>query len=194
MIDRHVGAVGIVRDGVTVEIVDAARAPVAAGEPGLVRIRSDLMSKGYEKVVPGKETSHFDGGYFYPGDIGRLFDDGLLAIEGRLGDTFNVGGWKVNAADLEARLAFIPGVDDLAACVMPLAEGDLLTIAVVTRDKGDLKAVAAHIQGKLPNGRTFHLVRIKSIPRNAMGKIPRAMIANKLTALYGASRKNISDA
>ena len=193
MIDRHVGAVGIVRDGVTVEIVDAARAPVAAGEPGLVRIRSDLMSKGYEKVVPGKETSHFDGGYFYPGDIGRLFDDGLLAIEGRLGDTFNVGGWKVNAADLEARLAFIPGVDDLAACVMPLAEGDLLTIAVVTRDKVDLKAVAAHIQGKLPNGRTFHLVRIKSIPRNAMGKIPRAMIANKLTALYGASRKNISN-
>ncbi|MCY7270463.1 MAG: acyl--CoA ligase [Sphingomonas bacterium] len=191
-IDRHVGAVGHVRHGVIVEIVDDRKQPVAAGQLGLVRIKADLMSAGYAEALPGQGSSHFDAGYFYPGDIGRLLDDGLLAIEGRRGDTFNVGGWKVNAVDLEARLAFLPGVDDLAACVMPLAEGDLLTIAVVTRDTVDLKAVAEHIRVKLPKGRTFHLVRIRSIPRNAMGKIPRAMIANKLTALYGASRNNLS--
>ena len=191
-IDRHAGAVGFVRKGVSVEIVDAARKAVAAGEPGLVRIKADLVSAGYENAVPGKESGHFDGGYFYPGDIGRLFDDGLLAIEGRINETFNVGGWKVNAAELEGKLAFLPGVDDLCACVMPLAEGDLLTIAVVTHDKVDLNAVAERIRGKLPKGRTFHLVRIKAIPRNAMGKIPRAMIANKLTELYGASRQNLS--
>ena len=191
-IDRHAGAVGFVRDGVTVEIVDADRRPVAAGELGLVRVKAELMSDGYDAVVPGKETSHFDGGYFYPGDSGRLFGDGLLAIEGRLGDTFNVGGWKVNAVDLEAKLAFLPGVDDLAACVMPLAEGDLLTFAVVTRDTVDLGAVAERIRAKLPKGRSFHLVRIRSIPRNAMGKIPRALIANKLTALYGATSNNLT--
>ena len=191
-IDRHAGAVGFVRDSVTVEIVGADRTPVAAGDLGLVRVKSELMSDGYHMVVPGSESSHFEGGYFYPGDSGRLFDDGLLAIEGRLTDTFNVGGWKVDAVDLEARLAFLPGVDDLCACVMPLAEGDLLTIAVVTRDKVDLAAVAERIRGKLPKGRTFHLVRIRSIPRNAMGKIPRAMIANKLTALYGATRTNLT--
>lgn len=190
-IDRHAGAVGFVRDDVTVEIVNADRHPVAAGELGLVRIKTGLMSHRYHTVVPGTDSSHFEGGFFYPGDSGRLFDDGLLAIEGRLTDTFNVGGWKVNAVDLEARLAFLPGIDDLCACVMPLAEGDLLTIAVVTRDKVDLNAVAERIRGKLPKGRTFHLVRIRSIPRNAMGKVPRAMIANKLTALYGASRSNL---
>jgi len=166
VIDRHPGAVGFVRDSIAVEIVDAARAPVASGESGLVRIKADLMSAGYDGVVPGEQSSHFDGGYFYPGDIGRLMPDGMLAIEGRVGDTFNVGGWKINAPDLEAKLAFMPGVDDLCACVLALAEGDLLTIAV----------------------------RIRSIPRNAMGKIPRAMIANKLTELYGASRKNLPHA
>ena len=192
LIDRHAGAVGFVRDGVTLEIVDQHKQPVSPGSPGLVRIRADLMSLGYDGVVPGKDSSHFEGGYFTPGDIGRLFADGLLAIEGRLNDTFNVGGWKVNAADLEAKLAFLPGVDDLCACVMPLAEGDLLTIAVVTGDKVDLKAVAERIRVKLPKGRVFHLVRIRAIPRNAMGKIPRAMIANKLTALYGATRDNLT--
>ncbi|MCY7279629.1 MAG: acyl--CoA ligase, partial [Sphingomonas bacterium] len=191
-IDRHAGAVGRVRDGVIVDIVDDRKLPVAAGELGLVRIKADLMSDGYAEIVPGQHSSHFDGGYFIPGDIGRLFDDGLLAIEGRRGDTFNVGGWKVNAVDLEAKLAFMPGVDDLAACVMPLAEGDLLTIAVVTGDKVDLNAVAERIRAKLPKGRSFHLVRIRSIPRNAMGKIPRAMIANKLTALYGATSNNLA--
>ena len=191
-IDRHAGAVGFVRDGVTVDIVGADKRPVAAGELGLVRVRTSLMNAGYHAAVPGSESSHFEDGYFYPGDSGRLFDDGLLAIEGRLTDTINVGGWKVDAVDLEARLAFLPGVDDLCACVMPLAEGDLLTIAVVTRDKVDLATVAERIRAKLPKGRTFHLVRIRSIPRNAMGKIPRAMIANKLTALYGASRINLT--
>ncbi|HEV2044305.1 MAG TPA: class I adenylate-forming enzyme family protein, partial [Sphingomicrobium sp.] len=191
-IDRHAGAVGFVRDGVAVEIVGPDKRPVAAGDLGLVRVKTGLMCDGYHAAVPGIESSHFEGGYFYPGDSGRLFDDGLLAIEGRLTDTINVGGWKVDAVDLEARLAFLPGVDDLCACVMPLAEGDLLTIAVVTRDKVDLNAVAERIRGKLPRGRTFHLVRIKAIPRNAMGKIPRALIANKLTELYGASRQNLS--
>jgi acyl-CoA synthetase (AMP-forming)/AMP-acid ligase II len=193
LIGRHAGAVGFVRDGVSVEIVDAAKQSVAPGRAGLLRIKADLMCAGYEGI-PETTSGPFSDGYFYPGDIGRLFDDGLLAIEGRINDTFNVGGWKVNAADLEARLAFLPGVDDLCACVMPLAEGDLLTIAVVCRDKVDLTEVASRIQAKLPRGRTFHLVRIKAIPRNAMGKIPRAMIANKLTALYGASRKNIANA
>ena len=194
LIDRHVGAVGFVRSGVELDIVDATKTPVPAGEPGLVRIKSALMSDGYEAVAPGEETGHFDNGYFYPGDIGRLFNDGLLAIEGRLTDTLNVGGWKVSAPDLESKLSFLPGVDDLVACVMPLAEGDLLTFAVVTRDNVNLKVVAARIQEKLPKGRTFHLLRLKSIPRNAMGKIPRAMIANKLTALYGASRGNLPNA
>ncbi len=192
LIDRHAGAVGFVRDGVTVEIVDQQKQPVTAGEPGLVRVRSDVMNHGYDGVATGAASSHFDDDWFTPGDIGRLFDDGLLAIEGRAGDTFNVGGWKVNATDLEAKLAFLPGVDDLVTCVMPLDEGDLLTIAVVTGDKVDLKAVAERIRTKLPKGRVFHLVRIRAIPRNAMGKIPRAMIANKLTALYGASRSNLA--
>lgn len=194
VIDRHVGAVGFLRNGVTVEIVDSALAPVPVGEPGIIRIKTNMMSQGYDGLAPDKDTGHFEAGYFYPGDIGRLFDDGLLAIEGRYNDTFNVGGWKVNAIDLEAKLAFMPGVDDLVACVMPLAEGDLLTIAVVTRDNVDLRPIAAHIQTKLPKGRTFHLVRLQSIPRNAMGKVPRAMIANRLTELYGASRKNLSNA
>lgn len=192
LIDRHGGAVGFVRKGVTVEIVDQHKQPVAAGEPGLVRVRTDVMNHRYDGVATGTPSSHFDDGCFTPGDIGRLFDDGLLAIEGRAGDTFNVGGWKVNATDLEAKLAFLPGVDDLVTCVMPLDEGDLLTIAVVTGDKVDLNQVAERIRAKLPKGRTFHLVRIRSIPRNAMGKIPRAMIAERLTGLYGASRKNLT--
>lgn len=191
LIDRHPGAVGYVRDGVTVEIVDQHKHPVAAGEPGLVRVRAALMSHNYDGGAPGKASANFDGDSFIPGDIGRLFDDGLLAIEGRAGDTFNVGGWKVNATDLEAKLAFLPGVDDLVTCVMPLDEGDLLTIAVVTADKVDLKAVAERIRAKLPKGRVFHLVRIRSIPRNAMGKIPRGLIADRLTQLYGASRQNL---
>ena len=194
LIDRHGGATGFVREDVTVEIVDAARTPVPAGQPGVVRIKAKMMGSGYETPHGAQESSHFDGGYFYPGDIGRLYDDGLLAIEGRLSETLNIGGWKISAPELESRLSFLPGVDDLAACVMPLPEGDLLTIAVVTRDGIDLQPMAELIRAQLPDGRAFHMIRLQSIPRNAMGKIPRATIAGKLIEHYAANRPTVVNA
>ncbi len=191
VIDRHVGAVGHVRPGLTVEVVDPGDAPVAAGETGIIRIQSPLMCDSYEDGSAGRLG--LNGGWFYPGDIGRLFDDGLLAIEGRVSETVNIAGSKMSAVDLESRVGRIAGVRDLCACVLPLDEGDLLTFAVVADSSTDLKEVAAQIRMAI-RGQPFHLVGVKSIPRNAMGKVPRQVIANKLTALYGGSKRNISRA
>ena len=46
----------------------------------------------------------------------------------------------------------------------------------------------------LSKSRRFHVIRLPSIPRNAMGKIPRALIASQLAALYGAKKNTVADA
>jgi acyl-CoA synthetase (AMP-forming)/AMP-acid ligase II len=194
MVDRHPGAVGFLRPGVSVEIVDPKGQPVPPGQPGLVRTRSELMVTSYEDGGATPGSGHFRDGWFYPGDVGRLFEDGLLAIEGRAGDTLNLGGWKVSANDLEAKVADIPGIRDVCAVTMQLPEGDMLTFGVVCDDGLDLAALRARIHSMLSKSRRFHVIRVPSIPRNAMGKIPRALIASQLAALYGATKKSVANA
>ena len=151
---------------------------------------SPAMASGYrvsgEADDPG--LGHFKDGWFYPGDIGRLFEDGLLAIEGRANDTINIGGWKADAAELEREILLIPQVIDVCACVLPLDSGDELTFAIVCRDAADLKAIAGAIRNKLPKGRRFRVARLRAVPRNAMGKIPRGIVARELTKAYQAKR------
>jgi len=194
IIDRHPGAVGFLRPGVTVEIVNPKGEPVAAGEPGLVRTRSDLMVTSYDEGGAAPGSGHFGDGWFYPGDVGRLYEDGLLAIDGRAGDTLNLGGWKVSANDLEAKIAAIPGIRDVCAVTMQLPEGDMLTFGVVCDDDLDLADLRGRVHSMLSKSRRFHVIRLPSIPRNAMGKIPRALIASQLAALYGAKQKSIANA
>ena len=194
LIDRHPGAVGFLRPGVDVEIVGAKGEAVPPGQPGLVRTRSGMMVSTYDSKSAQTGGGHFRDGWFYPGDIGRLFEDGLLAIDGRAGDTLNLGGWKVLANDLEAKVAEMPGVKDVCAVTMQLEEGDILTFGIVCGDDLDLPALRDRIHAMLSSRRPFHIIRVPSIPRNAMGKIPRALIASQLAALYGAKKKNAANA
>jgi acyl-CoA synthetase (AMP-forming)/AMP-acid ligase II len=194
IVERHPGAVGFLRPGVEVEIVGANGEAVPSGEPGLVRIRSELMISTYEQDTAGTGGGHFRDGWFYPGDVGRLYEDGLLAIEGRAGDTLNLGGWKVSANDLESRVAELPGVKDVCAVTMQLDAGDILTFGIVCDDDVDLPALRERIHAMLSKSRRFQLIRMPSIPRNAMGKIPRGLIASQLAALYRAAQKNAANA
>lgn len=195
VIDRHPGAVGFVRDGVEVEIVGQDGKPVPAGQSGLIRTRSPVMAEDYEPGSHAKaDSSHFRDGWFYPGDIGRLYEDGLLAIEGRTGDMLNVGGWKVSAQRLEGTLGSLPGVKDICAVTMQIDEGDILTFGLVCDDNFDVNGFAAKARDFLKGKRRFHVIRLPSIPRNAMGKIPRAVIAGQLAALYAAAKKKVANA
>lgn len=190
LIERHPGAVGMLRPGVEVEIVGPDGEPVAPGEPGLVRIRSPLMVAGYEAGAGTGGESRFKDGWFYPGDVGRLYDDKLLAIDGRAGDTLNLGGWKVLATDLETRVGQIAGVRDVCAVAMPLPQGDMLTFGIVCDDGIDFEALNQQVAALMMRRRPFRLIRMPAIPRNAMGKIPRPLIAARLAALYEKAAAN----
>jgi acyl-CoA synthetase (AMP-forming)/AMP-acid ligase II len=181
VLDRHPGAVGFALEGTSVEIVDADDNKMPAGETGIVRTRTDHMAQEYVTPLAGK--SPFRDGWFYPGDEGIMFEDGLLAITGRLSEIINLSGWKVATPDLEARLSTIPAVRDVCAIMLKLARGDVLALATVCDDGVNAKAMWRQFRSKIPQSVPVIFVRMRELPRNAMGKFARPQIERQLTQL-----------
>src|SRR5262249_31591852 len=67
------GAAGYLASWAECQIVDTADRPVAVGQEGLVRIRSDEITGYYGNEAATKRN--FRAGWFYPGDIGALSAD-----------------------------------------------------------------------------------------------------------------------
>lgn len=182
LVDRHSGAVGFVEPGITVEIVDRQGNHKPAGEMGIVRMKSGFMCEGYVGMPgqPGPRAS-LRQGWFYPGDFGILFEDGLFAITGRLSETLNLSGAKISPIDLEERIAKLPVVKDVCACALQTDKTDVLAIAVTCDPKVELKALRQKIAQLVPRQFPLVLLRVQQIPRNAMGRIPRQAFAKALT-------------
>jgi acyl-coenzyme A synthetase/AMP-(fatty) acid ligase len=184
VLDRHQGAVGFASDGATIEIVDAQDRPVPAGKVGIVRTRGPSMSSAYDvEGEKGAGSSFFRDGWFYPGDQGILYEDGLLAIAGRVTEAVNVGGVKVSLADVESKLSQIPAFQEACAVPVSLNRGDILAVVVVPAKGADRNKVQQQVRAALPTGCPFRIVPVRQLPRGAMGKVQRQRIADQLKAL-----------
>ena len=76
------------------EVVNGDHNVADYGQEGEVRLRA--LGRGYRrrKVSPTQYEIE-DSPWFYPGDQGILYRNGLLAITGRVNEIINRGGLKV---------------------------------------------------------------------------------------------------
>ena len=188
LVDRHPGAVGMIEPGVTLEIIDAAGSPLPPGTKGIVRIKSQYMCDGYLGVRSGPQ-SPFRDGWFYPGDLGILFEDGMFAVAGRLSETINLSGAKLSPEVLEQRISAFPEVLDVCALALQTRAADILGIAVVCTPGTDLKGLRARMQTQLPRQFPLAVISVPRIPRNAMGRVPRQELAAQLVAQITRQKK-----
>ena len=162
---------GKVYDEAVVEIVDAEGQLVLAGDDGIIRIHTPWMSPGYWDdglVQP------FEGGWFYPGDTGRLTPDGDLLVSGRTDDRLNYNGEKFDAVGLESQLKALAGIDDAFVAVVNIAARDrMVVMACSSLDPESLRTTLASVVSRVP----FDLLPAAHIPRNHMGKIERKRLS-----------------
>lgn len=184
LLERHPGAVGFAVEGASVEIVDASGRLVPAGRPGIVRTRTSYMADRYVNTTHDMGSGPFRDGWFYPGDEGTLFEDGLLVIHGRVSDTFNLMGVKVSAADLEAKLAQMPSIREVCAVTVRIGTAELLVFAAVSDDDAAMRNLWQRIKSQIPTGVPARLVRVPRLPRNAMGKIVRPVLEQQLAKYF----------
>ena len=189
LVDRHPGAVGFALPGVEVEVTGPGAVPQPAGKEGLVRIKSDVMCQNYVVGPSSGGRAPFRDGWFYTGDLGIIFEDGMIAVTGRMSDTINVEGIKLSAVNIETKLATLPEIDDICVLSAQLEKQDTLAVTLVCRNDVDLKKMRGRVASFLPPNTRFVLVRVSELPRNAMGKIMRIPLTAKVTKIIQANQQ-----
>jgi long-chain acyl-CoA synthetase len=137
-----------------------------------------------------KTAATWRDGSFTVGDIGRLDEECYLFLDGRRDDLIISGGVNVYPAEVEAVLAEVPGVSEVAVFGVPDESwGERVCAAVVLdEDRGDGDGAAdsrsfdedllrAHAQAHLaPYKRPKEYLVARSLPRTATGKLQRRLV------------------
>ena len=104
-----------------IQIVDDVGNIRPAGEVGLIRYKSPGVSdRFYNDAAASSEA--FRDGWYYPGDVGRLGQDGLLYLVGRATDVIIRNGVNIYPGEVEQAVLSHPGVTDAVALAWPHPE------------------------------------------------------------------------
>lgn len=169
---EHPGSVGRPVQGVTVRIVDEQLTALPHGQKGLVAIQSDEIIDAYLDDEQATRKA-FREGWFIPGDLGYLTDNGQLIYCGRSDNMMIFNGINIYPIEIEQCLLSHPDVSDVLAMPTRHAIHQDVPIALVAlKESGTcteqqlLKYAASVLGPKQPR----HIVLTPAIPRNRLGK------------------------
>lgn len=171
---------GVVYDGVPLPGVEVAISTgTDGGAAGEILLRSPMQLRAYrDGSVPTVAGPDGKGGWLATGDGGR-FEDGRLAVDGRLAEVVVTGAEKVWPNAVEGVLNAHPKVAEVAVWKRPDPEwGERVVAWVVPRDPADppsLDELAALTGERLARwAAPKELVLVEALPRTASGKVRRA--------------------
>ncbi len=175
------GTVGPPLPGVEQRIVDTAtNQDLPPGRDGEVRLRGPNLMAGYLNLPDLTAAAFDDKGFYRTGDLGRIDDQGFLAITGRIKEMMIVGGENVFPREIEEVLNRHPLVHDSG--VIPQTDpmrGETPVAFVELKEDANpadfsehaLTAFCReHLAGyKVPK----RIIAIPALPRNPTGKVLR---------------------
>ena len=180
--------VGLPLRNVAVDIRNVERYDELGGGTGEIFVRSPSMMEGYVGGGIGPDSE----GWFFTGDLGRLDPDGNLAIVGRVREMINLGGMKVDPAEVEALLREHSSVVDAAVYPGLYEDGTEYMQAAVEGDAGqtDVEQLRAFALDRMdPHKVPTRIHVVKALPRTPSGKVvkvqcpgyPESLLSGGLT-------------
>jgi malonyl-CoA/methylmalonyl-CoA synthetase len=191
--DRVAGTVGPPLPDVALRIADPETgAPLAPGEIGMIEVKGPNVFAGYRNM-PEKTAAEFrPDGFFITGDLGKIDAAGYVHIVGRGKDLIITGGFNVYPKEVEEEIDALPGVVESAVIGLPHPDlGEAVTAVVATGGKGAFSeaAVIAALKDRLARFKQPRRVLfVDDLPRNAMGKVQKALLREQHAALYKGER------
>jgi malonyl-CoA/methylmalonyl-CoA synthetase len=181
--ERRGGTVGLPLPGNRVRVRDGER-ECGPGESGGIEISGPNVFAGYWRL-PDKTREEFTAdGWFRTGDVGQWSRDGYLSIVGRARDLIISGGYNVYPKEIELVIDAIPGVVESAVVGVPHADFGEAVSAVIVKAPGatiDEPAVIARVKAEIAAYKVpKRVVFIDELPRNAMGKVQKALLREHL--------------
>ena len=131
--DKRLKSVGRALPSAVIRIVDATTGQqVPQGMQGEIRLGDrhpgSCLGKGYYRMPERTAETITADGWFCTGDVGYLDEEEYLYVTGRVDDMFTVGGFNIYPAEIENKLAQIPGIRE--AHVVPAPDNRLGNVPV----------------------------------------------------------------
>lgn len=136
---------------------------------------------------PEATRAAFRDGWFRTGDLGVIDADGALSIVGRANEVIRSGGESVAPAEVEAVLAAVSGVREVAVVGLPDPDWGEIVCAAVVLEAGfdlDLEALQAACEGTLAGyKKPRRLEIIEALPRTAATRqVQRTLLVEQILA------------
>ena len=172
---EKLGSAGIPLDNLTIRIVGDKGQELPDGQTGEIQVRGPSVCGGYLDD-PEATQRIFDHGWLKTGDLGSRDEQGYLWINGRTGEFIKIRGVRVSFAEVEAKVASIPGVYECAAAGVQHPEaGEALALFIVGDNRAH--ALVERVRHALPPQWTCNSVKVVAeLPRTANGKIARSQL------------------
>jgi O-succinylbenzoic acid--CoA ligase len=165
---------GVVYDGYPLDGVELVTVD------GELCVRTPTLFRSYRHALRPLVTGPDGRSDWFPtGDAGSVVE-GRVRVRGRLGYVINTGGEKLWPEDLEAVLASLEGIADVAITGVDDPEWGQRVVALVVADgthhDDEIRAIASERLG--PWAKPKEVRYVVAIPRTSNGKIRRSELTN----------------
>ena len=173
---RKLGSCGKPALHCAVRIADDAGRDVPPGTRGEILVRGPNVLREYWNDPAATREALVDG-WFHTGDIGHVDDEGFFYVDDRKKEVIISGGENVYPAEVEAVLAGLPGIAEVAVTARPDPRWGEVPVAVVVRRPGASVTepeILSAFEGRLARYKCPHaVVFVDALPRTALGKVQK---------------------
>ncbi len=181
-VSEFTGSIGLPLPSTEVRICDDDGNDVPLGERGEICVRGPQVMEGYWKAPEETAQVMLPGGWLRTGDIGHMDERGFVFIEDRKKDMILVSGFNVYPNEIEAVVAEMDGVREVAAVGIPdERSGEAVKLFVVRSDdtltaEGIMSYCRKNLTGyKIPREIEFR----DDLPKTNVGKILRRALRDE---------------
>ncbi|KXF53464.1 hypothetical protein AXA44_08370 [Rhodococcus sp. SC4] len=176
---------------VMVRLVDETGADVPPGERGEIMFGTPYTMVGYYRE-PERTSEVLIDGWMHSGDIGQWTSDGYLKIVGRKKDLIIRGGFNIAPTEIENVLTLHEQVREAAVVGLDDPEWGEAIAAVVVASGAQAPSADELMQWcrqqGLPSIKVPERIEVwQDLPRNAVGKITKAQVREKLASPAGVA-------
>ena len=182
----------------TAHVVDAALEPVPPGFPGELVIGGVQVGRGYlgrpelteASFVPDPSSPDAGARLYRTGDLARFRSDGNLEFLGRIDQQVKLRGHRIELGEVESVLRAHARVDDVAAVVRELGDGNRRLVAYVVARPGaspSSEELRSHCARSLPEVMVpSEFATLDALPRTSSGKLDRRALPAPERPVAGA--------
>jgi long-chain acyl-CoA synthetase len=177
------GSIGMPVPSTDLTIRDDAGNELPLGESGELCLQGPQVMREYWQRPDETAKVMLPGGWLRTGDIGRMDERGFVFIEDRKKDMIMVSGFKVFPNEVEAVIAAMPGVLEVAAVAQnDERAGEVVAVFIVRKDPAlTAEQVIEHCRTEMTGYKIPKQVYFRTeLPKTNVGKILRRALRDEL--------------